>query len=197
MQDTIKEIFTESIQVQIAAGEVLPSALESAAFTIAQSLINGNKLICCGTANCHMLAQHMAGVLVNHYETERPCLPAIALSQENVNLGQSTQVDDHDTFARQVRAFAQQGDLLLVLAINGNEKHVISAVEAAQTKDMKVIVMVGDDGGELVGLLGPNDVEIRSPSKRPSRIIESHLVNLHCLSELVDLTLFPQDENYV
>jgi len=42
MQDTIKEIFTESIQVQIAAGEVLPSALESAAFTIAQSLINGN-----------------------------------------------------------------------------------------------------------------------------------------------------------
>ena len=166
MQDTIKEIFTESIQVQIAAGEVLPSALESAAFTIAQSLINGNKLICCGTANCHMLAQHMAGVLVNHYETERPCLPAIALSQENVNLGQSTQVDDHDTFARQVRAFAQQGDLLLVLAINGNEKHVISAVEAALTKDMKVIVMVGDDGGELVGLLGPNDVEIRSPSKR-------------------------------
>ena len=53
------------------------------------------------------------------------------------------------------------------------------------------------NSAEVVGLLGPNDVEIRSPSKRPSRIIESHLVNLHCLSELVDLTLFPQDENYV
>ena len=98
-------------------------------------------------------------------------------------------------FARQIRAFAQQGDLLLVLAINGNEKNIISAVEAALTKDMKVIVMVGDDGGELVGLLGANDVEIRVPSKRPSRIIESHLVNLHCLSELVDLTLFPQEES--
>ncbi|MEL7308594.1 MAG: DnaA initiator-associating protein DiaA, partial [Pseudomonadota bacterium] len=31
MQETIKKIFTENIQVQIAAGEVLPSALESAA----------------------------------------------------------------------------------------------------------------------------------------------------------------------
>ena len=124
-------------------------------------------------------------------------MPAIALSQENINLGQNNHSDDHDTFARQVRAFAQQGDLLLVLAINGNEKQVISAVEAALTRDMKVIVMVGDDGGELVGLLGPNDVEIRTPSKRPSRIIESHLTNLHCLSELIDLTLFPQDENYV
>lgn len=195
MQDTIKEIFTENIQVQIAAGEVLPSALEAAAFTIAQSLINGNKLICCGTASCHMLAQHIAGILVNYYETERPCLPAIALAQEHVNLGQGNQNYDQDTFARQVRAFAQQGDLLLVLAINGNEKNIISAVEAALTKDMKVIVLVGDDGGELVGLLGANDVEIRVPSKRPSRIIESHLVNLHCLSELVDLTLFPQEES--
>ncbi|KTF15192.1 SIS domain-containing protein [Pseudoalteromonas sp. H105] len=195
MQDTIKEIFKESIQVQIAAGEVLPSALEAAAFTIAQSLINGNKLICCGTASCHMLAQHMAGVLINFYETERPCLPAIALSQEHINLGQNNQSEDHETFARQIRAFAQQGDLLLVLASNGNEKNIISAVEAALTKDMKVIVMVGDDGGELVGLLGANDVEIRVPSKRPSRIIESHLVNLHCLSELIDLTLFPQDES--
>ena len=195
MQDTIKEIFTESIQVQIAAGEVLPSALESAAFTIAQSLINGNKLICCGASSCHMLAQHIAGVLTNFYETERPCLPAVALSQEQINLSQQSQSDEHDTFARQIRAFAQQGDLLLVLAVNGNEKNIISAVEAALTRDMKVIVLVGDDGGELVGLLGANDVEIRVPSKRPSRIIESHLVNLHCLSELIDLTLFPQEEN--
>ena len=195
MQDTIKKIFTENIQVQIAAGEVLPSALESAAFTIAQSLINGNKLLCCGTASCHMLAQHMAGLLINFYETERPCLPAVALAQEQVNLGPNNNIDDHETFARQIRAFAQQGDLLLAIAVNGNEKQIISAVEAALTRDMKVIVLVGDDGGELVGLLGPNDVEIGVPSKRPSRIVESHLVNLHCLSELIDLTLFPQEEN--
>ncbi|MCF7501456.1 MULTISPECIES: SIS domain-containing protein [unclassified Pseudoalteromonas] len=197
MQETIKKIFTENIQVQIAAGEVLPSALESAAFTIAQSLINGNKLLCCGTANCHMLAQHMAGLLINFYETERPCLPAVALAQEQVNLGQSNHNDEHEAFARQIRAFAQEGDLLLAIAVNGNEKQIISAVEAALTRDMKVIVLVGDDGGELVGLLGPNDVEIRVPSKRPSRIVESHLVNLHCLGELIDLTLFPQEENNV
>lgn len=142
-----------------------------------------------------MLAQHMAGLLINFYETERPCLPAVALAQEQVNLGSTNQTDEHETFARQIRAFAQQGDLLLAIAINGNEKLIISAVEAALTRDMKVIVLVGDDGGELVGLLGPNDVEIRVPSKRPSRIVESHLVNLHCLSELIDLTLFPQEEN--
>ncbi|TMN86921.1 DnaA initiator-associating protein DiaA, partial [Pseudoalteromonas sp. S558] len=40
MEDTNKEIFTESIQVQIAAGDVLASALEAAACTIAESMIN-------------------------------------------------------------------------------------------------------------------------------------------------------------
>ncbi len=72
---------------------------------------------------------------------------------------------------------------------------MISAVEAALTKDMTVIALVGDDGGELSGLLNTNDVEVRIPAKRPSRILESHLINLHCLSELIDMTLFPQGED--
>ncbi|PAJ72512.1 DnaA initiator-associating protein DiaA [Pseudoalteromonas sp. NBT06-2] len=194
MQDIVKEIYTESIQAHIAAGEVLPSPLESAAFTIAQNLINGNKLICCGYQSCQMLAQHIATILVNCYETERPCLPAIALNTEVNNLSTYAEQNEHEVFSRQVRAFAQQGDMLLAIAVNGNEKSIISAVESALTKDMTVIVLVGNDGGELSGLLGPNDVEIRVPSKRPSRIIESHLLSLHCLSELIDLTLFPQDE---
>ncbi|KAF7775533.1 DnaA initiator-associating protein [Pseudoalteromonas citrea] len=194
MQESIKTIFTESIQAQIAAGEVLPSSLEAAAFTIVQSLINGNKVVCCGVPSCHMLATHMAGLLVNFYETERPCLPAVALTQNSIHLGTSSVEDDSEHYARQVRAFAQQGDLLLVIGVNGNEKSIVSAAEAALTKDMKVIALIGDDGGELTGLLGPNDVEIRVPSKRPSRIIESHLFSLHCLSQLIDDTLFPQEE---
>ncbi|WP_105199351.1 SIS domain-containing protein [Pseudoalteromonas sp. T1lg10] len=196
MQEQIKELFTESIQAQIAAGEVLPGVLESASLSIAQALINGNKLLCCGASSCHMLSDHFAALLVNFFETERPCLPAISLSPQALNLSsQPSNNRSRDIFARQIRALGEQGDLLLVLAINGNEKAVISAVEAALTKDMTVIALVGDDGGELAGLLSANDVEIRIPAKRPSRILESHLVNLHCLSELVDMTLFPQGEN--
>lgn len=194
MQESIKTIFTESIQAQIAAGEVLPDALEAAAMTIVQGLINGNKVISCGESSCNMLAEHFAGLLVNHYETERPCLPAISLSQSHIHLDMHQNDHDSDKFSRQVRAFAQQGDLLVVFAIDGNEKNIISAVEAALTKDMKVIALVGDEGGELIGLLGPNDVEILTPSKRPSRILESHLFNIHCLSQLIDNTLFPQDD---
>lgn len=194
MQDVIKEIYTESIQMQIAAGEVLTSPLESAAFTVAQGLVNGNKVLCCGTGSSHMLASHMANLLVNFYETERPCLPAIALSNELNHLSNHVEKNNDECFARQIRAFGEQGDLLLAFTITGNEKEIIAAVESALTKDMQVIAMTAGDGGELTGLLSANDVEIRVPSKRASRVVESHLFNIHCLSELVDLTLFPQDE---
>jgi DnaA initiator-associating protein len=195
MQELVKEIYTESIQAHIAAGEALPSALETAALTIVHSLINVNKVLCCGSNNNTMLASHFTNLLVNFYETERPCLPAIALSNELTHLSNYVDTVATDTFSRQVRAYGNAGDLLIVITITGNEKEVISAVEAALTKDMQVIVLSGNDGGELAGLLGPNDVEVRVPSKRPSRIVESHLFNIHCLSELIDLSLFPQEES--
>ncbi|TMP33051.1 SIS domain-containing protein [Pseudoalteromonas rubra] len=193
MQESIKEIFTESIQAQIAAGEALPEVLESTAYAIAQCLINGNKLICCGVPSCHMIADHFSNLLVNYFETERPCLPALTLSQTQINLSNTEESQGHDYFARQVRAISNQNDLLFVVAIDGHEKSVISAVEAALTNDLNVIALIGDDGGELTGLLGPNDVEIRVPSKRASRILETHLFTVHCLSQLIDNILFPQD----
>ncbi|WP_125778614.1 SIS domain-containing protein [Pseudoalteromonas rubra] len=193
MQESIKEIFTESIQAQIAAGEALPEVLESTAYAIAQCLINGNKLICCGVPSCHMIAEHFSNLLVNYFETERPCLPALTLSQTQINLSNSDESQGADYFARQVRAISNQNDLLFVVAIDGHEKSVISAVEAALTSDLNVIALIGDDGGELTGLLGPNDVEIRVPSKRASRILETHLFTVHCLSQLIDNILFPQD----
>ncbi|WP_440054923.1 SIS domain-containing protein [Pseudoalteromonas sp. T1lg65] len=194
MQESIRAIFTENIQAQIAAGEVLPEALERAAITMAQGLINGNKIICCGAASSHMLAHHFAVILSNYYETERPCLPAVALSDEQYNLASIDNGKVKDKYAKQVRAFAQPGDLLLVFAATGQEKSIISAVEAALTRDMKVIALVGDDGGEITGLLGEHDVEIRIPSKRLSRILETQLFTIHCLSQLIDSILFPQDE---
>ena len=39
-------------------------------------------------------------------------------------------------------------------------------MEAAVTRDMTIVALTGYDGGELAGLLGQQDVEIRIPSHR-------------------------------
>ena len=59
---------------------------------------------------------------------------------------------------------------------------------------MPIIALTGGDGGDIAGLLGENDVEIRVPSSRTARIQEVHLVVIHCLCDIIDTTLFPQTE---
>ncbi len=194
MLDHINTAYKECIQTLISSGDAVATQLEQSATAMVQCLLNGNKVITCGTGPSLMLANHLASLLVNYFEIERPCLPAMCLNNtmENMALFSDNSTDPSEGYARQIRALGQENDILIAIAPTGYEKAVISAVEASLTKDMIVIALTGGDGGELAGLLGSNDVEIRAPSNRPARIIETHLFNVHCLCELVDNTLFNQ-----
>ncbi len=192
MLESIKESFTESIQTQIAAAELLPEPLSKAAMMMVQCLLNGNKVLCCGNGGSAANAQHFASCLLNRFETERPSLPAIALTADTVTLT-AVANDYHyeEIFSKQVRAFGQGGDILLAISSSGNSKDITKAMEAALTRDMTIVALTGKDGGEMAGLLGEQDVEIRIPSQRIARIQEVHLVTLHTLCDLIDQFLFP------
>ncbi|KXF80067.1 phosphoheptose isomerase [Enterovibrio coralii] len=192
MLDSIKESFTESIQTQIAAAEALPEQISKAAMVMVQCLLNGNKILCCGNGGSAANAQHFASCLLNRFETERPSLPALALTADTVTLTAVANDYHHDeVFSKQVRAFGQGGDVLLALSTSGNSKDIIKAMEAAVTRDMTIVALTGKDGGEMAGLLGEQDVEIRIPSQRTARVQEVHLITLHTLCDLIDQYLFP------
>ncbi len=195
MQDTIKASFTESIQIQIAAAEALPDYILHAAQAMVTTLLNGNKILCCGNGGSAANAQQFVSCLLNHFETERPSLPALSLTADNTTL--TAVANDYDykqIFAKQVRALGQKGDILLAISTSGNSQNIIKAMEAAVTRDMTIIALTGKDGGEMAGLLGENDVEIRIPSLRTARIHEVHMLTLHCLCDLIDQVLFPAHE---
>lgn len=192
MLDSIKESFTESIQTQIAAAEALPEQISKAAVLMIQSLLNGNKILCCGNGGSAANAQYFTSCLLNRFETERPSLPALSLSADSVTLtGVASDFNFDNVFSKQVRAFGQTGDILMVISTCGNSKDIIKAMEAAVTRDMKIIALTGKDGGIMAGLLGEQDVEIRIPSLRQARIHEVHLITLNTLCDLIDQHLFP------
>ncbi|MDP4529133.1 SIS domain-containing protein [Alkalimonas delamerensis] len=191
MQDKIRQLFSETIQTMIATSEVLAEPIEQAAFRIVSSLIEGGKVMCCGDGASAALAQHFAQLLLDQFETERPCLPALALQADHGALhagaGQNS-----DYLARQVKALGQKGDILLVISLRGNEQSLIKAVEAALTCDMSVIALTVDGADELSGLLNAQDTELRVPAHRHARVYECYAFLLHCLCELIELNLFPQ-----
>ncbi len=152
MLESIKESFTESIQTQIAAAEALPEQISKASMLLVQCLLNGNKILCCGNGGSAANAQHFASCLLNRFETERPSLPALALTADTVTLTAVANDYHHDEiFSKQVRAFGQGGDVLLALSTSGNSKDIIKAMEAAVTRDMTIIALTGKDGGEMAG----------------------------------------------
>lgn len=195
MLERIKDYFTESIQTQIAAAELLPENIVRAASSMVQSLLNGNKILCCGKGASAASAQRFSSMLIHHCETERPSLPAISLTADSITL--TAIIDDKlydEIYAKQVRALGHAGDILLVIAARGNNPAIIKAVEAAVTRDITIIALTGDDGGVLAGLLGPLDVEIRVPSQSSAHIHEVHSLTINCLCELIDSDLFkPRD----
>ncbi len=191
--DRIKINFTESIQTKIAAAEALPNDIQTAAQMLTICLLNGNKILACGSGPSAALAQLFVTQLVHRFETERPALPAIALNADSCLLSAvATDCGFDEAYAKQIRALGLRGDILLVLAGDGNNRVLIKAAEAALSRDMTIIALTGGDGGEIAGLLGPSDVEVRVPSTHISRILEVNLLCLQCLCDLIDRTLFPQ-----
>jgi DnaA initiator-associating protein len=196
MIEQIKENFKESIQTKIAASETLPEVIFSAGQILVQALMNGKKILTCGNGGSAGDAQHFSSELLNRYERDRPSLPAIALTTDSSTITSIANDYSYDeVFSKQVRALGQSGDILLAISTSGNSRNVIKAMEAAVSRDMTIIALTGKDGGEMAGLLGANDIEIRVPSNRTARIQEVHLLVIHNLCEVIDDSLFPAHSN--
>jgi DnaA initiator-associating protein len=189
-ENKIKQLYTSNIQNLMASGEQNADYLALSAALISQTLLSGNKIVTCGAPLSKLVSDHLAGLLVNFYEIERPCLPAVALSDRILDCSFDSNNQGHDVYARQIRAIANEQDILVVFSVNNKEPMIKAAIESALTKDVQVVAFTSDDGGEIAGLLGENDIEIRLPTNKPSRTLEIQLFTVHVLAELIDEVIF-------
>lgn len=193
LEQRIKELFGHSIETKIAAADCLSEPIAQGAERMVQCLLADRKILTCGNGGSAADAQHFSSELLNRFETERPALPAIALSTDSSTIT-SIANDYHynQVFAKQIHALGKQGDVLLAISTSGNSSNIIHGVQAAHERGMDVVAMTGRDGGILSNHLGPEDVEIRVPSDHTARIQETHILVIHCLCDLIDQRLFGQ-----
>lgn len=192
MLQKIKDIYSESIQVQISASSLLSEDISQAAQMVMQCLLNGNKVIACGVSRSYANAQFLVSNLLNRYDLARPSFPSVLLNLESA-VGSSL-VFEHsleELYTHQFNAVAKQGDLLIAFAPMGTEKIVLNTISHAVSKEISVIALTGSNNDAIQGILAEQDLEISIPSTKESRVLENHLFVINALCELVDHTLFP------
>jgi D-sedoheptulose 7-phosphate isomerase len=193
MDELIKSIVTNSLAVKRRYFDEHAQEVERAAVMIAEAFKAGRKLLLFGNGGSAADAQHIAGEFINRFlPQDRRALPAIALSTDGgVLTCIANDTGFENVFARQVAALGVAGDVCLAITTSGNSENVIKAIEQARAKEMKVIGLLGRDGGSCAALC---DLALVVPSKDTQRIQETHNLIGHVLCELVEMILFPQAE---
>lgn len=191
LKERITRHFSENIQTQQESLDLLSDTIEFTGQRLVSALLNDNKFLICGNGSSAANAQLFAATLLNRFERERPALPAIALTTNSSTLT-SIANDYHfdDIYAKQVRALGQSEDMLFIFSSSGNPANIIKAATAAHDKNMTIIAFTGQGGGMLAPILNTTDIEICVPSDNNSRILETHLLIIHCLCDLIDQQLF-------
>lgn len=189
MKSIIQEELTQAAQVLQSFIEHPDnlSIIEKAALLLSDTLRQGKKIIACGNGGSHCDAMHFAEELSGRYREERPALAAMAISDPSHISCVSNDYGYERIFSRYIEGLGQPGDALLAISTSGNSPNIISAVQAAKAKGMRVVGLTGKDGGKLAGQA---NVEIRVPHYGyADRIQEIHIKVIHILILLIEKQL--------
>ncbi|HEX8494368.1 MAG TPA: D-sedoheptulose 7-phosphate isomerase [Pyrinomonadaceae bacterium] len=194
MSDHISAIVAASLDVKQRYFAEHTDEVKRAATMIAEAFKSGGKLLIFGNGGSSCDAQHIAGEFVNRFQHQsRRALPALALSTDGgVLTCIANDTGFEQVFARQVEAFGTRGDLCLAITTSGNSPNIIAAIEQAQALGLKVVGLLGRDGGRARQLC---DLALVVPSDDTQRIQETHNLIGHILCELVERELFPAHES--
>jgi D-sedoheptulose 7-phosphate isomerase len=188
VKEKIRKAFEESISVkQQFVNDNLDTIIEVSKI-LAETFNRGGKLILFGNGGSATDASHIAAEFVNRLKRERPALPAIALTTDMAIVTSiANDYDFSDVFVRQLKALAQEGDVVIAISTSGSSPNVIKAVEVAKKKKLKTIAFTGAKGDRLAS---KTDYVFAVPSTNTPRIQETHITLGHVLCQMVEEILF-------
>ncbi len=165
-------------------------ALQAAAPTLArwgedlgQRLLAGNRLLAAGNGGSAAEAQHLTAELVGRFDGDRRPLSAIALHADTSSV--SAIGNDYgfvQVYARQVRAHARPGDVLLMFSTSGRSENLVEAAAAASALNVTSWAVTGPGPNPLAdacidAVCLPGDT---------ATVQEMHLAALHMLCRAVE-----------
>jgi D-sedoheptulose 7-phosphate isomerase len=187
--NNIKENFIEAQKVleKFISDDANFEKIKSAGDIMVEALNNGGKIISCGNGGSMCDAMHFAEELTGRFRDDRRAIGAVSISDASHLTCVGNDYGFDRIFSRYVEGLGREGDVLLAISTSGNSKNILTAIEAAKERGMKVVGLTGKDGGKMATVC---DVEIRSPqSKYSDRVQEIHIKVIHTLIDYIERNL--------
>jgi D-sedoheptulose 7-phosphate isomerase len=184
-----------AVKTQLLSNPELVSNVAKVSEIVLHSIEEGKKVLLFGNGGSAADAQHIAAEFVGRFAFDRPPLSALALS---VNTSCLTAIgNDYGfdaVFSRQIEALGRAGDLAIGISTSGNSRNVLTAVLTAKRLGLHTVGLTGCSGGKLKSAV---DYCICVPSNETPRIQECHILIGHIISELVEETIFHEQQSCV
>ncbi|MHB1675726.1 MAG: D-sedoheptulose-7-phosphate isomerase [Acidobacteriaceae bacterium] len=190
MQEIVADQLRQTVAVlsDVAKNDELHGVLIAAARETAKSLKSGRKLMVAGNGGSAADAQHLVAEFVSRLIKDRPALRAVALTTDtSILTAVGNDYGYECTFARQIEALGQPGDVFLAISTSGNSPNIVRALELAHSTGIVTIGLTGANGGHMVRLC---DYCLRMPSDVTMKIQEAHLALEHIFCLLVEQIYF-------
>jgi D-sedoheptulose 7-phosphate isomerase len=185
----IRKQCIDSARVKLGIIEKCSHDIRRATDLIMSALRDKKKLLICGNGGSAADAQHIATELVIRMTRKnRPPMAAVALTTDSSMLtAGGNDIGFVNVFSRQVEALGQKGDVLIAISTSGLSENVILAAKMARKRGMRVIGMMGRNGGKLKKIA---DVPVIIPSDDTQRIQEGHITVAHIICGILEDEMF-------
>lgn len=158
--------------------------LREAATLVVGTLRAGRTVLTCGNGGSTALAMHIETELLARYQSDRRPLPCLFLGAATSTI--TATANDYafeDIFARPLEALAREGDLLIALTTSGTSPNVVRALEVAEERGMKTVLVTGERAPERSGVV------LRWPGDGADQVQDGHQLLVHALMDAVEAEL--------
>jgi D-sedoheptulose 7-phosphate isomerase len=182
--EEIRRQLRESARVKQAFSDALVARIAEFAMRSAAAIRHGGKLVFFGNGGSAADAQHLAAELVVRLRTERPGLPALALTTNtSVLTAAGNDYGFERIFSRQMESLVGPHDIVVALSTSGASPNIVKAIETGRARGAFLVALTGETGGALAGKV---DILLDVPSRDPQRIQEAHITIGHIACSIIE-----------
>ena len=187
IKDSLNQAHT--VLTKFIADEQNLVLIDKAIKTFVTTIKGDGRILSCGNGGSMCDSMHFVEELTGRFRKDRAPIAAMSMGDPSHITCVANDYGFDYIFSRNVEAWGRKGDTLLAISTSGNSENVIKAVEAAKERGIKVVGLLGKDGGKLKDMV---DVALVIDSPISDRIQEVHIKIIHICIEGIERQIVPE-----